>query len=413
MKRLQNLNHLKTICTLFLFCTFITTKAQEDGKKNNANFTLGSGLNFSFNEGNYNFNLSGFVQPAFISEKTSGSDAANEFNSKRSFLMFSGKAKKEKVSFLVQLDYSFAEPLLDAWLAYHPTDFTTITVGQKQSFLNNREMIFREDRLQFNNRSFLSQNLSQTGREFGIFVESKFGKKFGIVPMLAVTSGDGRNSFGSDSRDSDLGGLKIGGRLDLYPLGYFKEGNDLMSTDLGREESLKFVIGVAASQNNGASNASGEGHGDFLLYDIDGNNNLPDYAQLYADFLLKYQGFSFLAEYANTSASNIDQVYLDTNAAQILAPQQISQFLFLGDSFNLQGGYVTEKGLSFDVRYETANPEFENYTDSILREMNAFTFGVSKYFNQNSLKVQAAYTSLNPSIGNSVNQFELLFQIAF
>lgn len=413
MKRLQNFNHVKNICTLLLFCITFLIQAQENDEKNKANFNLGSGLNFSFNEGDYKFNLGGFIQPSFLSEKVSGFDAENEFNSKRSFLMFSGKAKKEKVSFLIQLDYSLSEPLLDAWLAYHPTESITITVGQKQSFVNNREMIYREDRLQFNNRSFLSQTLSNTGREFGLFVESRFGESFGIVPMVAITSGDGRNSFGSDSRDSDLGGVKIGGRLDVYPLGYFKEGNDFTSTDLGREETLKFVIGAAASQNNGASNATGEGHGDFLLYDVNGNDNLPDYSQVYVDFLLKYQGFSLLAEYANTSATNLDQAYLDENATQILAPQQISEFLFLGDSFNAQAGYVTLGGFSFDVRYETASPEFENYTDSILQDMNAFTFGVSKYFNNNALKLQAAYTTVNPSIGSNVNQFELLFQIAF
>lgn len=411
--RLQDFNQLKTLSFIVLFSISFLTSAQESDKKNKATYTLGSGLNFSFNEGNYLFNLGGFIQPSYFNQKVSGLDSENEFNSKRSFLMFGGKAVEEKVSFFIQLDYSLDNPLLDAWLAYHPTKSTTISVGQKQTFVNNREMIYREDRLQFTDRSFLSQTLSNTGREFGLFVESRFGEKFGIAPMIAVTSGDGRNSFGTDSRDSDYGGVKIGGRLDLYPLGYFKEGNDLSSADLGREETLKFVVGIAGSKNNGASSATGEGHGDFFLYDIAGNNNFPDYTQVYADFLLKYKGFSFLAEYANASASNINQAYIDATATQLLAPQQISEFLFLGDSFNFQTGYVTKGGLSFDVRFENASPEFENYANSILQDMNAFTFGVTKYFNNNNLKLQAAYTSMSPSIGSNINQFEILFQIAF
>ena len=413
MKRLQDLNSVKNVFTIVLFCVSFLLQGQEKDKKNEANFALGSGLNFSFNQGDYQFNLGGFVQPSFLFEKVTGLDSENEYNSKRSFLQFSGKAKKEKVSFLFQLDYSLSEPMLDAWLAYHPTESITITFGQKQSFLNNREMMYREDRLQFNNRSFLSQNLSNTGREFGIFIASKFGEKFGISPMVALTSGDGRNSFGENSRDSDLGGIKIGGRLDVYPLGYFKDGNDLTSVDLGREETLKFVIGTAISQNKGASNGVGEGHGDFLLYDLEGNDNLPDYTQVYADFLMKYSGFSVLVEYANATAKNIGEAYVDTNAAQILAPQQISEFLFIGDSFNFQAGYVTEGGFSFDVRFENASPEFENFGGSILQDMDAFTFGISKYFNNNALKVQVAYTSLNPSIGSKTSQAELLFQIAF
>jgi hypothetical protein len=422
MKQFQNFNYRISLCTFLCICIPFFAIAQDDdedkeqnteAKKNKVDFNLGGGLNFSLNDGNYQFNLGGFIQPSFSSTKTTGFDRENEYNSRRSYLQFSGNAVKEKVSFLFQLDYSLSEPLLDAWLAYKPFEYLTITVGQKQTFLNNREMTFREDRLQFTNRSFLSNNFSNTGREMGVFVESKFGDKFGIAPMFAVTSGDGRNSFGADSRDADLGGVKIGGRLDLYPLGFFKEGNDLTSVDLGREETLKFVIGSAVSQNNGASNSKGEGHGDFLLYDLNGANNLPDYNQVYVDLLLKYKGFSMLAEYANATVKNIGQAYVDATANQILAPRQISQFLMIGDSFNFQTGYVTTSGFSFDVRFENAKPEFENYPNSVLQDMNAFTFGISKYFKNNALKMQAAYTTMNPSIGNTVNQFELLFQIAF
>lgn len=418
MKRFQDFNYIKTLCTLLCVCIPFFANAQddddfEDEERNKASFNLGSGLDFSFNEGNYHFNMSGFIQPNYQSTKMSGTDVDNSFNSKRTFLQFSGNAKKEKVSFFIQLDYSSSDPLMDAWVAYHPTEKITVSFGQKQTFVNNREMTFREDRLQFNDRSFLSQNFSNTGREFGVFVESKFGDKFGIVPMIALTSGDGRNSFGTDSRDSDLGGLKFGGRLDLYPLGYFKDGNDYTSADLGREDALKMVVGFAGSMNKGASNASGEGHGDFLLYDADGANNLPDYNQLYMDILMKYRGFSFLAEYVNSNASNLDLVFTDANSSQLLAPTQISQFLVLGDSFNLQTGYVTERGYSFDVRYENMNPEFENQTASILQDTSAFTIGLSKYFKGNALKLQTSYSNINAASGNDVSTFQILMQITF
>jgi hypothetical protein len=181
--------------------------------------------------------------------------------------------------------------------------------------------------------------------------------------------------------------------------------------DLEREDKLKFVVGIAGSQNYGASGPTGEGHGDFFLYDADGNDNLPDYAQLYVDLLAKYKGFSFLAEYANASASGIDEVYLDENANNILAPGQISEFLALGDSYNFQIGYVTKNGYSFDFSYNSTTPEFEN-SMSILNDFNATTFGFTKYFYGNSLKLQASYSIINPSVGENTNQFELIFQIA-
>ena len=391
----------------------ILMNAQEKSEKNTASFELGSGLNFSFNEGNYQFNFGGFIQPSFNYSKTKGASSDNEFNAKRTYLIIGGKAIKEKVSFLIQTDYSLSEPLLDAWVAYHPFESTTITVGQKQTFANNREMTFREDKLQFTDRSFLSQNLSNTGREFGLFIESKFGDTFGIAPMLAITSGDGRNSFGADSRDTDFGGLKIGARLDIYPLGYFTEGNDLGSADLAHEDKLKVVVGGAVSKNNGVSNSTGEGHGNFLLYNSDGNNNLPDYSQAYIDFLFKYKGFSLLGEYASSGVKGLNETYTDDAATQILAPQQISEYLVLGDSYNYQIGYVTSNKWSFDFRFENASPEFESNVNSLLPDMNSYTFGITKYLKGNNLKMQAALTSINNAQGSNQTMGEFLVQIVF
>lgn len=407
---------MKKIVYLSLFVSSCYLSAQTNTNTNASNFKLDDkGFNFVFDEGAYEFGINGFIQPNIGISKTEGQDAENSLNAKRAFFMLSGKAAKEKVGFHIQTDFRLAEPLLDAWVSYQPYSWITFTGGQKQTFLNNREMTYREDRLQFTDRSLLSQNLSKSGREFGLFIETKFKiiNNFSIVPMFAVTSGDGRNSFGSTSTDPDLGGLKIGGRLDVYPLGHFTEGNENFSADLAHEESLKFVIGGAVSKNTGASNATGEGHGDFLLYDANGKNNLPDYSQVYIDFLLKYQGFSFLAEYANASASGLDLVYVDDAATQILVPQQISEFLVIGNSYNLQAGYTTRKGLSFDVRYEAATPEFDQNPNSLLSELSSYTLGLTKYFKSNNLKIQAAFTNIDYPQAQNVTVAEFMVQIGF
>ena len=401
----------KIILFSLLLSLSLSVYAQETEEKNIASFDLDNGLKFYFNEGAYQFNIGGFIQPTFTSSDFE--DVSRTYNAKNAFLTLGGKALKEKVSFLIQMNYSSSDPLFDAWIAYHPLPSTTISFGQKQTFVNNREMTFREDRLQFTDRSNLSHSFNNTGREFGLFIESRFGTNFGIVPMLALTSGDGRNSFGSDSRDSDLGGLKIGGRLDFYPLGYFKDGTAHMSADLAYEETLKFVVGFAASQNEGTSNSVGEGHGDFMLYDANGFNELPSYSQFFVDLLVKYKGFSLLAEYANGSANGLDENYLDQAAQEILVPGQISSFLVLGDSYNLQMGYVTKNGYGFDARFESSSPEFAMISDSILYDMNSYTFGLSKYFKDNNLKLQAAYTNVSTDSDLQGSMFQLLFQIGF
>lgn len=381
--------------------------------QSHASLDAETGLNFNFNKGAYAFQLGGFMQPAYRFNQVDGADAAHFFNAKRAYFRISGQAKEEKVSFLIQTDFSEQRPLLDAWVAYHPYDFLTFTVGQRQNFTNNREMLYREDRLQFTERGLLSEQLSRTGREFGLFVEARFGETFGIMPMFSITSGDGRNSFGVDSRDTDLGGLKYGGRLDLYPLGYFSKGNELYSADLLHEHKPKLVLGSAFSWNRGASNAVGEGHGDFLIYNNNGRVSLPDYRQLYIDLLAKYRGFSLLAEFGNASAAGLTENYTDAAAVLLLAPQQISSFLQLGNSYNAQLGYVTKSGYSVDFRYGQAMPEFASYTNSLMQGTDSYTIGFTRYFKGHNLKAQAAYSLLSSSNAPNAQVVELMMQIAF
>jgi hypothetical protein len=376
------------------------------------NIRQDGGLQFSFNEGAYQFEMGGFFQPAIIFEQAEGAERDLLLNSKRSFFRFGGRAINERVSFMVQTNFSDRSPLYDAWMAYHPTKTWTIYMGQRQTFANNLEMRYREDRLHFTDRGLVSTQLSRTGREFGLFVEGAFGEKFGISPMFAITSGDGRNSFGVDSRDVDLGGLKYAARLDVFPFGHFTAGNELYSSDLMHEQKLKVLFGAAASYNSGASGTTGEGHGDFLLYNENGTIALPNYRQIYVDFLAKYKGFSFLVEYGNASANGVRNRFTDAEAIFALTPGQISTYLALGTSFNTQLGYVTTQGYSVDFRYGRGNPEFAIIAQSQLQEVSDYTVGVSRFFKGHNLKLQASYSLLQAPGGNR-NVMELMMQFAF
>ena len=406
----------------FLITIFITTfiTAQESSQ-NKSDFDFGNGVSLSFEDGDYNFSINGYIKPTYVyNEMTSIVDGGtiNEFNrqfkSKNSVLEISGNAKKEKVSFSIRMDYSLSNPLLEAWVGYHPSKSINVYFGQKNSFLNNREMIFNEDILQFTDRSLLSQNHTNSyGQEFGLFIETTFGEKFIYSPKFAVTSGDGRNSFGEDSRDSDLGGVKFGARLDLYPFGNFSKGNE-GSVDLVGEQKLIMELGFAYSKNIGTSHRTGNGHGDIMFYDADGNNNLPDYEKIFIDLLLKYKGFSFLAEYADAAASGLNQTYTDT--FNLLIPQQISEYLVLGSSYNFQLGYIFQNDIGIDFRYEFSTPEFTNeinnsYENSILQDFENMSLGISKYFDNNNLKIQVGVSSIKYFYGDETTIAELVCQI--
>ena len=393
--------------------------------RNNASFSLGDGISFSFNEGDYEFNIYGFIKPTYIynDEKiyTADGEYSNvfrQFKSQNSNLFFTGFAKDEKLSFTIQMDYSSSNPLVEAFIGYHFNEKTTLYFGQMQVNHNNLEMTYNEDRLRFTNRGILSQTYTENGEEFGLFFETSFGKSIIFKPTLAITSGDGKNSFGDDSRDSDKGGVKFGSRINIFPFGDFSIGNRLSTVDLIHEERPKVQIGFAYSKNMGASNKVGDGHGDFILYDDSGDELFPDYSQLFLDLNLKYKGFSLVLEYADAYASGLDQIYTDPNAFNLLIPQQISEYLVVGDSQGIQFGYFTKNGISIDLIYENLNPEFDSYGSSILRKSSNMGVGISKYLAGNNLKIQASlfktgYENLNNLNDDEFMSGSFLVQIAF
>ena len=55
----------KTIITI-IFLLSISYVFTQESERNNANFSLGDGISFSFNEGDYEFNIYGFIKPTYI-----------------------------------------------------------------------------------------------------------------------------------------------------------------------------------------------------------------------------------------------------------------------------------------------------------------------------------------------------------
>ena len=416
---------MKKLIITTLFLLSISYAFAQDFERNSASFSLGDGISFSFNEGDYEFNIFGFIKPTYIYNDeeiyTSDGEYSNvfrQFKSQNSNLFFTGFAKDEKLSFTIQMDYSSSNPLVEAFIGYHLNEKTTLYFGQMQVSHNNLEMVHNEDQLRFTNRGILSQTYTENGEEFGLFFETSFGNQFVINPTFAVTSGDGINSFGEDSRDSDKGGVKFGSRINILPFGDFSIGNRISTVDLMHEEKPKVQIGVAYSKNMGASNQVGDGHGDFILYNNSGDELFPDYSQLFFDLNLKYKGFSLVLEYADAFASGLDQIYTDPKAFNLLIPQKISEYLVVGDSQGIQFGYFTKNGISVDFIYESLNPEFDSYESSVLRKSSNMGVGISKYLAGNNLKIQASlfktgYENLNNMDDDELMSGSFLVQIAF
>ena len=423
----------KIISIISLYAIITTVHAQESNqdisasfdKNNDYTYNLGSGILFNFDDSTHMFQIGGMSQPRFLNSRVNDTtlDPGNYFGIKRSYFSLNGSLNKGMFSFLIQTNFSDSYPLLDAWAGYHPNKNVSIYFGQRMSPFNNLSMQIMEYNLQFASRNYLSQNFTESGREFGLFIESKFSiGNIGFKPILAITSGDGKNSFGVLSSDTDQGGLKYGGRLNIYPFGFFKENNEFIGHDTYKEKSHKLMLGFSSSLNQGASHEIGEGHyfqdlppnGTFMFFDTIGNRKLPNYLKNYVDILYKYKGFNILFEYVNTAAYNLQGTSLNSTGSLLLEPTQISQYLVLGNAFNIQGGYLFKSDWSIDLKFGRSYYEFEQ-TYSILQNYDSMGAGITKYFSNRAVKTQLMASYVNfPSLENqNILGLECLLQIKF
>ena len=312
---------------------------------------------------------------------------------------------------LVRANYIASTPLLDAYINYAVNDWLSIRTGQFQNPSNNREMQFYEGHLAMPDRSLLSRTFVETGREFGLSLTGSFGsaESFMVEPSLAVTSGDGINSFGSLSNDPDKGGVKFGGRLDVYPFGQFDATS---ASDFERNETPKAVIGWATNYNMGASGPVGESHGEWLIFDENGQEQLPHYLKNHIDLLAKWKGASLLAEYTNAAAYQLDGAYTSASLGTLLMPTEISQYLMLGNAFNIQGGYLLKNGLQLDVRFGQTFPEFDQGS-SLLEVIDAIGGCLTWHVAEHALKLQASAEYLNFQERPQANGWTAAFQTQF
>jgi hypothetical protein len=377
-----------------------------------ATFRKGQGLEVGFPGSGYLFGFAGLAQPGVnLSRLDADTTLALGTYTRRAYLTFKASDLERGIDVLVRANYIASNPLLDAYINYAVNDWLSIRTGQFQNPSNNREMQFYEGHLAMPDRSLLSRTFVETGREFGLSLTGSFGsaESFMVEPSLAVTSGDGINSFGSLSNDPDKGGVKFGGRLDVYPFGQFDATS---ASDFEQNETPKAVIGWATNYNMGASGPVGESHGEWLIFDENGQEQLPHYLKNHIDLLAKWKGASLLAEYTNAAAYQLDGAYTSASLGTLLMPTEISQYLMLGNAFNIQGGYLLKNGLQLDVRFGQTFPEFDK-SSSLLEVIDAIGGCLTWHVAEHALKLQASAEYLNFQERPQANGWTAAFQTQF
>jgi len=395
-----------------------------------------TGISLKSLDDNYKINIRGISQSLFESRKMNYDSKSivndkiyNRFRARRVRLKISGNQKKSAFSYRIQLNLAESEVeednssniIWDAWIGYNISKYYRLSFGQKSSPTDNIELLMASNTLQLPERSRITAAFANI-REIGLFIDGRnniTGKKIVFKPSFNITTGDG---YGFSSLSRNYGGLKYGTRINILPLGLFRNFGQFRQGDLVRELNPKLLIGAYASYNSGISSRRGRSGGDWLFYDVDSNYiKGPDYFKYGFDLLFKYRGFSLIAEYVCSEVLNISQnislrndYYGNNNLTQSwgsfdengvfsqYSPNQyIRKQLILGSGLNIQAGYIFKNLFSVDCRFSLLNPDEFSFLNSTLfyNRNRYYEIGISKYFTKHhSFKIQVSYRFIDDAL---------------
>ena len=340
-----------------------------------------------------------------------GSEEHN-FIVRRSRLKFDGFAYSPKLKYKLELglsnrdvaganEYNRNTPryILDAVIMWNFAGNWELWAGQTK-LPGNVERVVSSANLQFVNRSLLNSRFN-IDRDLGIQIRHKtnLGKDFLMREKFAISQGEGRNVT-----EGNEGGLQYTARLEFLPFGTFKSKGDYVQSDLKREAKPKLMLGFTYNYNQDAVRERGFA-GDYMFTTEDESKNGPlfetNQTTIFADAMFKYNGFSFMGEYAKRTADDVIATEADGTPT--------GDIVLTGNALNLQAGYLFKSNYEIAARFTTL--DYEKETGAL--PTTQYTLGASKYIVGHKLKVQSdlSYTTLD---GNENNiTFRLGFDIHF
>ena len=245
--------------------------------------------------------------------------------------------------------------------------------------------------------SFLLNSRFNIDRDLGIQIrhKSNLGGEFLMREKFAISQGEGRNVT-----EGNEGGLQYTGRLEFLPFGAFKSKGDYSQSDLKREVSSKLMVGFTYNFNENAVRERGFA-GDYMIRN-DKTIFETNQTTIFLDAMYKYNGVSFMGEYAKRTADSV----IATEADGVTPTGDV---VLTGNALNLQLGYLFKNNYELAGRFTSV--AYEAITESMPSKQH--TLGINKYLVGHKLKVQSdiSYTSLDGEKDNIT--FRLGFDIHF
>ncbi|MGJ8733167.1 MAG: porin [Cellulophaga sp.] len=398
----------RILTVLFLFIGLNSVKSQEVKAP-----AFGKGiLNLVGKDSTWSMNVSGRMQFLGIGQWSENdneklSSIGSNFLIRRGRLKFKGFAYSPKLKYKVELglsnrdisgasEFTHDAPryILDAFVMWNFYENFELWIGQTK-LPGNIERIVSSANMQLVDRSLLNNRFT-IDRDMGAQLRHKFylSDKFLIREAFALSQGEGRNVS-----KGNLGGYQYTTRLELLPFGAFTGNTEYVGSDLKREQSPKLLLGVAYDANKNAVKTRSN-QGDYMFTDTGFYET--DINTLFVNAIFKYNGFSFLGEYADRKADNAIAVNKDGTAT--------GDVVQVGKGLNLMSGYVFKNNLEITGRYTSV--ELDRQITNENKE-NQYTFGVSKYLVGHKLKVQTDATYLTEVGGPDGFIYRLQLEVHF
>ena len=347
---------------LFLLIATYSLRAQDTTYN-----TFGKGIRTIAFDSTFSIKFSTRIQTrydAFYTEKSQ--EFSDNFYLRRARLKFDGFAFSPKLIYKIEYELVTNE-MLDAVLKWNLSGNLFLWFGQTK-LPGNVERVISSQNLQFVDRSLLNARFN-IDRDRGIQLRHhiQLGKVL-IREKLAVSEGEGKNFRGDNNQGHDYTG-----RLEILPFGAFEKKGEYIGSDLYRENSPRLMAGVTFDFNDDAIRSQGQ-RGEVL-------SESRDLKTIFADFVFKYRGFSFLGEYAERTA-------YDHSPVIPTGENEEADIYYTGSAINTQAGYLFHNNLELALRYTSITPEkITGFPD-----VTQYTMGVSKYIVGHSLKVQSDIT---------------------
>ncbi|MCX2718716.1 porin [Lentiprolixibacter aurantiacus] len=397
----------KILIPLFLLSVFSSFSQEANAP------AFGKGLfNLVGKDSSFTMKIGTRMQFLTVAEWQEGDDGGygnpeQNFLIRRARLKFDGFAFTPKFKYKIELglsnrDISGVSPftrntpryILDAVVMWNFAGNFELWAGQTK-LPGNIERVISSGNLQQVDRSLVNSRFN-IDRDVGFQLRHHFylSDNFLIREKLAFSQGEGRNVT-----EGNEGGHQYTGRLEFLPFGQFTKKGDYSGSDLEREEKPKLMFAVNYDINQDAvktrSNLGSYMINDVGLYETTINT-------FFFDGMFKYNGLSFMWEYAERDA--------DDPIAKNSDGTETGDIVQVGKGINLQSGYLFKNNWEISGRYTNIKLD-EGITGR--SPETQYTLGLSKYVVGHKLKVQSDLSYLTVQNGSDELMFRLQLDVHF